>query len=95
MPSVNSVKNTPRGPAGDDTFLVMHNFIENDNLKNCATKKCLNLLCNFFHLLRAGDFRKKNWDNTFFLWGGEGGVTVVCVCVRVCGWCVVVCAGVW
>ena len=37
--------------------------------KKLCNKKFLNLLCILFFLFRAGDFSKKNWDNTFFLWG--------------------------
>ena len=69
---MNFVKNRRRGQAGVDTFLKTHNFVENGYLQICATKKCLNLLCIFFHFFRAGDFSKKNGDNTFLLWGGGG-----------------------
>ena len=41
MPSMNFVKNRQRGQAGGDTFLQMHNFIENGSIQICATKKCL------------------------------------------------------
>ena len=41
VPSMNFVKNRRRGQAGGDTFLQMHNFIENGRIQICATKKCL------------------------------------------------------
>ena len=70
--AMNFVKNRERGQAGVCTFFQTHNFLENGSLKNCATKKCLNLICILFFLFKAGDFSKKNGDNTFFLWGGIG-----------------------
>ena len=41
VPSMNFVKNRRRRQAGGDTFLQMHNFIENGSIQICATKKCL------------------------------------------------------
>ena len=38
----------------------------------CATKMCLNLLCNCSAFFKAGDFFKKNGTSTFLFWVGVG-----------------------